>query len=342
VGASTATGDGAETESALGASMATAQSKSSEPVKQTFSSSSSVLTRFARTDAIEPTLGVSIRSSAVINFDDAFGRELGMKLLAKGATKVWAYALSNEALKGFEKFGEHLQRIYAKDSVLYGIGYDALFVHQGVSENTVHVPVIGEFNLSNALAVWAVLLSQGLSCDEASKRVSQLRPVLGRMELIQVGKQQNSESLLAVVDYAHTPDALQKTLQALAPIAEQRDGKIWCVFGCGGDRDAGKRAQMGAVAQQYADHIIITSDNSRSEEPQAIIEMIRSGISQEYLNVQMIIDRAAAITAAVRNAASQDIVLVAGKGHETTQEINGKKFDFSDQEHIRLAAGGIA
>jgi UDP-N-acetylmuramoyl-L-alanyl-D-glutamate--2,6-diaminopimelate ligase len=99
---------------------------------------------------------------------------------------------------------------------------------------------------------------------------------------------------------------------------------------------------MGAVAQQYADYIIITSDNSRSEEPQAIIEMIRSGISQEYLNVQMIIDRAAAITAAVQNAASQDIVLVAGKGHETTQEINGKKFDFSDQEHIRLAAGGIA
>ena len=148
--------------------------------------------------------------------------------------------------------------------------------------------------------------------------------------------------MLAVVDYAHTPDALQKTLQALAPIAEQRDGKIWCVFGCGGDRDVGKRAQMGAVAQQYADHIIITSDNPRSEEPQAIIEMIRSGISQESSNVQMIIDRAAAIMAAVRNAASQDIVLVAGKGHETTQEINGKKFDFSDQEHIRLAAGGIA
>jgi UDP-N-acetylmuramoyl-L-alanyl-D-glutamate--2,6-diaminopimelate ligase len=99
---------------------------------------------------------------------------------------------------------------------------------------------------------------------------------------------------------------------------------------------------MGAVAQQYADHIIITSDNPRSEEPQAIIEMIRSGINQEYSNVQMIIDRAAAIMAAVRNATSQDIVLVAGKGHETTQEINGKKFDFSDQEHIRLAAGGIA
>lgn len=279
---------------------------------------------------------------AIINLDDAFGREIVIKLLAKGDIKVWAYTIDQSALQGFDKFGARLQRIYAKDSIFSGAGYDSLFTYEGIGSNSLHIPVLGEFNLSNALAVWAVLLSQGLSCDEASKRVSQLRPVLGRMELIQVGKQQNSESFLAVVDYAHTPDALQKTLQALAPIAEQRDGKIWCVFGCGGDRDAGKRAQMGAVAQQYADYIIITSDNSRSEEPQAIIEMIRSGISQEYLNVQMIIDRAAAITAAVRNAASQDIVLVAGKGHETTQEINGKKFDFSDQEHIRLAAGGVA
>jgi UDP-N-acetylmuramoyl-L-alanyl-D-glutamate--2,6-diaminopimelate ligase len=99
---------------------------------------------------------------------------------------------------------------------------------------------------------------------------------------------------------------------------------------------------MGAVAQQYADQIIITSDNPRSEEPKSIMEMILRGISQESSNVQMIVDRAAAIMAAVRNAAPQDIVLVAGKGHETTQEINGKKFDFSDQEHIRLASGGIA
>jgi UDP-N-acetylmuramoyl-L-alanyl-D-glutamate--2,6-diaminopimelate ligase len=98
---------------------------------------------------------------------------------------------------------------------------------------------------------------------------------------------------------------------------------------------------MGAVAQQYADQVIITSDNPRSEEPLAIMEMIRGGISRETSNVQMVIDRAAAIMAAVRNAASQDVVLVAGKGHENTQEINGKKFDFSDQEHIRLAAGGI-
>jgi len=279
---------------------------------------------------------------AVINVDDAFGREMAMKLLANGDLKVWAFTLNQASLKGFEKFGDRLQRIYAKDRVLNGVGYDSLFTCEGVGSNTLHIPLLGEFNLSNALAVWTVLLTQGLTCDEASKRVSQLRPVLGRMELIQVGKQQKSEGLLVAVDYAHTPDALQKTLQALRPIAAQRNGKMWCVFGCGGDRDITKRSQMGAVAQQYADQIIITSDNPRSEDSQAIMEMIRGGIKQDTSNVQMIVDRAAAIMAAVRNAAPQDIVLVAGKGHETTQEIGGKKFDFSDQEHIRLATGGIA
>ena len=279
---------------------------------------------------------------AVINVDDAFGRELAAKLLAKGDIQVWAYTLRQEVLKGFEKFGDRLQRIYAKDSVLNGLGYDSLFTHEGVGANTLHIPLLGDFNLSNALAVWTVLLTQGYTCDEASKRVSQLRPVIGRMELIQVGKHQKSDGVLTIVDYAHTPDALEKTLQALRPIAEKRGGKIWCVFGCGGDRDIGKRPQMGAVAQKHADQIIITSDNPRTEDPQAIIQMIRSGIGPEAANVQTIVDRAAAIMAAVRNASGCDIVLVAGKGHETSQEIKGKKFDFSDQEHILLAAGGIA
>ena len=279
---------------------------------------------------------------AVINVDDAFGRELAAKLLAKGDIQVWAYTLRQEVLKGFEKLGDRLQRIYAKDSVLNGLGYDSLFTHEGVGANTLHIPLLGDFNLSNALAVWTALLTQGYTCDEASKRVSQLRPVIGRMELIQVGRHQKSDGVLTIVDYAHTPDALEKTLQALRPIAEKRGGKIWCVFGCGGDRDIGKRPQMGAVAQKYADQIIITSDNPRTEDPQAIIQMIRSGIGPETANVQTIVDRAAAIMAAVRHASERDIVLVAGKGHETSQEIKGKKFDFSDQEHILLAAGGIA
>jgi len=277
---------------------------------------------------------------AVINFDDAFGRELGMKLLANDKIKVWAYALSRDTLNGFEKFGQRLERVYANDITLNGVAYDTKLVHEGVSEKSTHIPVVGEFNLSNTLAVWTVLLTQGLSADEASKRIAKLRPVPGRMELIPLTKGNKSEGLLVIVDYAHTPDALQKTLQAIRPIAEQRKGKIWCVFGCGGDRDVGKRSKMGAVAEQLADQIIITSDNPRTEAPLEIINMIRAGMTQDASNIQMIADRAAAIMAAVRHADAQDIVLVAGKGHETSQEINGKKFDFSDQEHILLAAGG--
>ncbi|MEY3800033.1 MAG: hypothetical protein RLZZ406_1336 [Pseudomonadota bacterium] len=103
---------------------------------------------------------------AIINLDDAFGREIAINLLAKGSVKIWAYAIHQSALEGFEKFGDRLQRIYAKDSIFNGTGYDSLFTYEGVSSNSLHIPVLGEFNLSNALAVWAALLSQGLSCDE--------------------------------------------------------------------------------------------------------------------------------------------------------------------------------
>jgi UDP-N-acetylmuramoyl-L-alanyl-D-glutamate--2,6-diaminopimelate ligase len=278
---------------------------------------------------------------AIINLDDTFGRELAMNLLAKDHLTVWGYALSESAFIGFEKFGDRLQRIYTKDAELSSTGCTAKFTCNDLSGIELHVSLLGEFNLSNALAVWAALLSQGLDAQVAAQKVSQLTPVLGRMELIRLGKSPKADGLLAVVDYAHTPDALEKTLQALRPIANQRGGKIWCVFGCGGDRDAEKRSLMGSVAELNADHILITSDNPRSEDPQVIMQMIRAGISANAENVQMIGDRAAAIMAAIRHAESSDIVLVAGKGHETTQEINDHKFEFSDQEHIRLAGGGI-
>jgi UDP-N-acetylmuramoyl-L-alanyl-D-glutamate--2,6-diaminopimelate ligase len=278
---------------------------------------------------------------AVLNLDDSFGRELAMNLLAKQEVKVWAYALNLAAFKGFEKFGDRLKRIYAVDSVLSSAGYDSVFICEGVGQSPLHVSLLGEFNLSNALAVWTTLLTQGLNCDEASKRVSQLQPVIGRMEIIPFGKGGKLEGPLAVVDYAHTPDALEKALVALRPIAQSRQGKIWCVFGCGGDRDSSKRPQMGAVATKFADHIIVTSDNPRSEDAQAIMAMIAQGIEPGSGNVQMIADRAAAIMAAIRHADASDVVLVAGKGHETTQEIHGKSFEFSDQEHIRLAARGL-
>jgi UDP-N-acetylmuramoyl-L-alanyl-D-glutamate--2,6-diaminopimelate ligase len=278
--------------------------------------------------------------NAIINFDDVFGRELAMKLLATGSLQVWGYALNKDAFAGFEKFGERLKRVYAKDTVLTSTGYHSQFSSNELGSGVVELAVLGEFNLSNCLAVWTVLLAQGFSPEDASKRMTKLSPVPGRMELIHLSKTQRTEGPLIVVDYAHTPDALTKALSALRPIANQRGGKVWCVFGCGGDRDLGKRPQMGRVAQELADHVVITSDNPRSEEPNSIIAMIQAGMSGDLTNVQALPDRAAAIMAAVRHADIKDIVLVAGKGHESTQEINGKKFDFSDQEHIRLAAGG--
>ena len=278
--------------------------------------------------------------NAIINFDDAFGRELAMKLLASDGPQVWGYALSSQAFVGFEKFDERLKRSYTENTVFTNASYESQFNCDALGLSAVQLAVLGEFNLSNCLAVWTVLLAQGLSPSEASKRMSKLSSVPGRMELMHLNKTQRTEGPLIVVDYAHTPDALSKALNALRPIANQRNGKVWCVFGCGGDRDSGKRARMGRVAQEFADHIVITSDNPRSEDPASIIAMIESGMSGDLGNVQMLPDRAAAIMAAVRHADVKDIVLVAGKGHESTQEINGKKFDFSDQEHIRLAAGG--
>jgi UDP-N-acetylmuramoyl-L-alanyl-D-glutamate--2,6-diaminopimelate ligase len=141
---------------------------------------------------------------------------------------------------------------------------------------------------------------------------------------------------LAVVDYAHTPDALAQTLAALRPVVQARNGRLWCVFGCGGDRDPIKRPVMGAVAERLADEVILTSDNPRSEDPQEILEAIADGMAERARGRQ-IEDRAAAILYAVRHAAPADVVLVAGKGHEATQEIQGRKRPFSDREHVRLA-----
>jgi UDP-N-acetylmuramoyl-L-alanyl-D-glutamate--2,6-diaminopimelate ligase len=165
------------------------------------------------------------------------------------------------------------------------------------------------------------------------------------MEIVKGSK---SDSPLMLVDYAHTPDALQKVLATLQPIAKLRQGQIYCVFGCGGDRDREKRPMMGRIAQTNADHVFVTSDNPRSEDPLQIMKMIAAGMAatenekSQGRSVQMIADRAAAIMSAVRQAKTQDIVLVAGKGHETTQEVDGKRFDFSDQAHLRLVSGGAA
>lgn len=280
----------------------------------------------------------------VINIDDAFGRELMMALVHQQSTTIWTYSLGQSALLGLEKFHNRVKSIYFEEFHFAHDAYQCKVVIDG-NMYSVNIPVLGEFNLSNALAVIATLLAEGLSIADALTQISLLLPVKGRMEIVKGSK---ADSPLMLVDYAHTPDALQKVLATLQPIAKLRQGQIYCVFGCGGDRDREKRPMMGRIAQTNADHVFVTSDNPRSEDPLQIMKMIAAGMAatenekSQGRSVQMIADRAAAIMSAVRQAKTQDIVLVAGKGHETTQEVDGKRFDFSDQAHLRLVSGGAA
>ena len=181
------------------------------------------------------------------------------------------------------------------------------------------------------LGILGVLLAKGVAWRAAIDAAEALTAVPGRMQ--QLGGQ---EAPLVVIDYAHTPDALEKTLASLRQVARQRDGQLWCVFGCGGDRDPGKRPQMGAVSSA-ADHVIVTSDNPRNESPAAIIAQVVAGMDMTKTMRMEIEDRAAAILWAVKHAAKHDVVLLAGKGHETSQEIKGKKLAFLDADHAALA-----
>jgi UDP-N-acetylmuramoyl-L-alanyl-D-glutamate--2,6-diaminopimelate ligase len=193
--------------------------------------------------------------------------------------------------------------------------------------------LVGHFNVSNALAVLGVLLAKGMPLRAALEVIETLEPAPGRMQ--QIG---GADAPLVVIDYAHTPDALEKALSALRQVAYERGGQLWCVFGCGGDRDPGKRPQMGAIAQM-AEHVLVTSDNPRSEEPRAIIEQIVAGMDPHHpgSHYQAIEDRAAAILSAVKHAGKPDVILLAGKGHEPYQEIKGRKMPFSDADHATLA-----
>jgi UDP-N-acetylmuramoyl-L-alanyl-D-glutamate--2,6-diaminopimelate ligase len=178
--------------------------------------------------------------------------------------------------------------------------------------------------------------SLGVPLGEAVQACGALQPVPGRMDCLTLPGRP-----LVAVDYAHTPDALEKALDALRPLAAQRNGRLWVVFGCGGDRDAAKRPLMGAVAQQGADRVVITSDNPRSEAPMAIIGDIRRGLSHGNA-VEVEADRARAIALALEQAAGHDVVLIAGKGHEAYQEAAGVRHPFSDKAQVLSVLQGHA
>lgn len=196
------------------------------------------------------------------------------------------------------------------------------------------VSTLGEFNVHNLLAVLGTLLASEVPFDAALAQITRVESVPGRMQ--RLGGRPAADEPLVVIDYAHTPDALEKTLEALRPVTQVRGGKLACVFGCGGDRDAGKRPKMGAIAERLADQVVVTSDNPRTEVPATIIDQIAAGMTHAD-RARKIEDRASAILQAIRTAAREDVVVIAGKGHEATQEIMGRKRPFSDLDHARLA-----
>ncbi len=199
---------------------------------------------------------------------------------------------------------------------------------------TVKTQLLGRFNAENSLVVIACLLSLGVSLPDAANALAECKPAPGRMEVVNADVRNKPT---VVVDYAHTPDALSKALNAAR---EHCEGALWCVFGCGGDRDSGKRPVMGAIADDLADQIIVTDDNPRSEDPQAITAGIVSGIKSHA--VRVIHDRGEAIAAALREARATDVVLIAGKGHEDYQIYGETRRSFSDRSEALRLLGAAA
>ena len=190
-----------------------------------------------------------------------------------------------------------------------------------LGEFTLKSALVGRFNALNLVAAFGVCILLGFSAEDCVAALQRVGHVPGRMEVVE-----NQHDFLVLVDYAHSPDALEKVLKTAS---QSTAGASWVVFGCGGDRDEGKRAEMGRVAQAYADHVVVTSDNPRSEDPQQIIDQILSGISGAPAYVD--VERESAIAWTLRRAKAGDVVVIAGKGHEDYQEINGEKQPFDDR-----------
>lgn len=252
--------------------------------------------------------------AAVINADDAQGAVYQQQL----AVGVRCLCYSLQADSDAEIVAESVQ------PSLSGL---LLHVRTPWGRIELRSPLLGRFNASNLLAVLGGLLTLGYSLEQSAQALSVVATVAGRMQCLREG-----QSPLAVVDYAHTPDALE---QALKAAREHTEGKLWCVFGCGGGRDTGKRSEMGRIAATLADVLVLTTDNPREEAPESILHDIQQGLNGRAATI--IIDRAEAIAHALKHAAADDVVLIAGKGHETYQEVMGVRYPFNDVEQVRLA-----
>ncbi|MEI8031210.1 MAG: UDP-N-acetylmuramoyl-L-alanyl-D-glutamate--2,6-diaminopimelate ligase [Comamonadaceae bacterium] len=263
--------------------------------------------------------------SAVINIDDPQGAALAVTLRGK-VPDVWTISCTAAA------------RLQARDIHYNQRGLHFSVVEAGAPDGSadsashgLQTELIGHYNVSNLLGVMAAMRSIGVPLAAVIESCADLTAVPGRMQCVgELGQP------LTAVDYAHTPDALGKALEALRSLSRQRGGHLWCVFGCGGDRDATKRPLMGAIAARHADRLVVTSDNPRSEKPETIISQILLGLTG-HASAIVEPDRAQAIRQALAQAGANDVLLIAGKGHEDYQEVAGQRFPFSDLDHVRRA-----
>ena len=261
--------------------------------------------------------GSSDLKKVIVNVDDEFGREIADSI--KEGVEVIRYGIENQ-----REANVRASKIRTDSS---GLHFDVITPWGSA---IVSSKLLGRFNVSNLLAVFSTLLAKGVRFEDAVNRVSELKSIPGRMELIPG----NGYTANFVVDYAHTPDALAKALQSLRQhIDRKKGGRLWCVFGCGGDRDQGKRGEMGEIAEQFADHVVITDDNPRTEAASHIVSQILEGILKQQ-DVLVIHDRKLAIKHALTHSASSDVVLVAGKGHEAYQIIGQERLQYEGDARV--------
>ena len=268
--------------------------------------------------------------SAVINLDDEYGRSLAKEV--REHVCVWGYSLKAD-VTAYKEYADYF--VNAIEIKPFERGCHLSVTTPGGSAKF-DIPLIGRFNVANALAVLATLLVSRLSFDDAVKSLAAVHPVDGRVEIIS-----EDDKPVVVVDYAHTEQGLAAVCQS---VRDHFSGDLWCVFGCGGDRDRSKRALMAKVAEQYADKIIVTTDNPRHEDPQKIVDEVMAGFSSVE-NVEAVLDRRQAIDIAITNAQPGDVVLLAGKGHETSQIVGDVHIAFDDRrvarEFLSAREGGV-
>jgi UDP-N-acetylmuramyl-tripeptide synthetase len=261
--------------------------------------------------------------SVVLNVDDPQGAEL-VAALAGRRTQLWTCSMVGEA------------RLMAQDVAYHESGLSFTAV-EGGHRVPISTSLVGDYNVSNLLVVMAGLRAMGFALLDIARVIPWLTPVPGRLQRANVGRTPGLPEV--IIDYAHTPDALDKALAALQPLAQARGGWLWCVFGCGGNRDATKRPVMGNIAARRADRVIVTSDNPRDEAAQTIINQVMAGVppGPAVRTVTIQPDRRLAIFEAISSADTKDVILLAGKGHEDYQEIAGVRQPFSDLEEATKA-----